>query len=412
LLLNLTEGKQEKGQTVGHHLGSKSSIVPLIDRLNKYPIGLVDSGKLREILALLFDEREAFVASRFPLEEATLAELAQLTRIPAAELKPLLERMADKGLLMDMPYGGETYYLLMPGLIGFFEFTFMKNRTDLPLGRLALLMKEYLEESQAGEFFGSKTPLTRSLPYEEHIPLTSEVTSYDKAREIIREAGYGAVGLCYCRHKKEHLGQSCAKGAPVEGICISLGSAARFMTRRGFAQEKSVAELLAVLDHARTFNLTHITDNIRHKPSFICNCCGCCCELLAGVQMGFHNGVAKTGFIVTINREMCNGCGLCTAACNVKAIALQAGAAQRRAVVAAEICLGCGACVSACKRGALTMVAAPNRAATPLKRKDLYKHILREKGRLTPFVVSGIKKSLLGFLKGRSTRKTVQLVEE
>jgi len=28
--------------------------------------------KLREILALLFDESEAFIASRFPLEEATL----------------------------------------------------------------------------------------------------------------------------------------------------------------------------------------------------------------------------------------------------------------------------------------------------------------------------------------------------
>ena len=237
---------------MGHHLGSKSSIVPLIDRLNKYPIGLVDSDKLREILALLFDEREAFVASRFPLEEATLPELVRLTKIPAGELLPLLERMADKGLVMDMPYGGEVYYLLLPGLIGFFEFTFMKNRTDLPLERLAQLMREYLEESQSKEFFGSKTPLTRSLLYEEHIPVTSEVTSYDRAREIIREAGFGAVGMCYCRHKKEHLDETCAKGAPVDGICISLGSAARFMARRGFAVEKSVDELLAVLDSARS----------------------------------------------------------------------------------------------------------------------------------------------------------------
>ena len=30
---------------MGHHLGSKSSIVPLIDRLNRYPVGLVDSDK-------------------------------------------------------------------------------------------------------------------------------------------------------------------------------------------------------------------------------------------------------------------------------------------------------------------------------------------------------------------------------
>ena len=402
---------------MGHHLGSKSSIIPLIDRLNKYPIGLVDSDKLREILTLLFDEREAFVASRFPLEEATLPELERLTQIPAAELLPLLGRMADKGLVMDMPYGGEVYYLLMPGLIGFFEFTFMKNRSDLPLERLALLMKEYLEESQASEFFGSTTPLTRSLLYEEHIPVTSEVTSYDRAREIIREAGFGAVGMCYCRHKKEHLEETCAKGAPVDGICISLGSAARFMSRRGFAEEKGVDELLAVLARAREFNLTHITDNIRHKPSFICNCCSCCCELLAGVQMGYHNGVAKTGFRAVIDKALCNGCGVCFRACNVKAIDMPEGvtfkqSSDRYALVVDDICLGCGACISACKRGALSMIPVVGREMPPLKRKDLYIRILKEKRRLTPFVISGIKKSLRNFFKGKSLNKTIPIIKE
>ena len=220
---------------MGHHLGAKSSIVPLIDRLNRYPVGLVDSTRLREILALLFDETEAFVASRFPLTEATLAELCRATRMPAAELAPVLERMADKGLIMDLPYGDEVYYLLLPGLIGFFEFTFMKRRTDLPLAEVAQLMNDYLtadpHQGQAREFFGSRTPLTRSLVYEEAIPVSSTVTSYEAAREIVRAAGFGAVGLCYCRHKQEHLGRSCARQAPVEGMCISLGTAARTISR-------------------------------------------------------------------------------------------------------------------------------------------------------------------------------------
>ena len=95
---------------MGHHLGSKDSLVPLIDRLNKYPIGLVDSDKLREILGLLFDEQEVFVASQFPLEEATLAELVRATGLTAEALLPILETMADKGLVMDMPYAGTTYY--------------------------------------------------------------------------------------------------------------------------------------------------------------------------------------------------------------------------------------------------------------------------------------------------------------
>jgi ferredoxin len=384
---------------MGHHLGTKDSLVPLIDRLNKYPIGLVDSDKLREILGLLFNEREAFVASRFPLEEATLAELIRATGLAAAELAPVLETMADKGLVMDMPYAGTTYYLLMPGLIGFFEFTFMKHRADLPVERLATLMHEYLQENQAGEFFGSRTQLTRALAYEEHIPVTSEIATYERAREIIREAGIGAAGLCYCRHKKEHQGKTCAKGAPMEGICISLGSAAKFLSRRGFAELKTEAELLEIIDRARDLRLTHVTDNIREKPSFICNCCHCCCELMAGVQMGYHEGIAKTGFTAVIDPERCNYCGACFTACNVKAIGLAKGQTfatpqDRFAAVKEPICLGCGACISACERGALRLITADNRMVPPAKKRDLFLRILKEKRRLGPFVTSRLKKQL------------------
>jgi len=300
--------------------------------------------------------------------------------------------MAMKGLVMDMPCEGTTYYLLMPGLIGFFELTFMKQRADLPVAELARLMREYLEESQGPEFFGSKTQLTRSLIYEEHVPVTSTVTTYEDARQIIASAGYGAVGLCYCRHKKEHEEKVCAKGAPVEEICISLGNAARFMVRRGFASERTGDELLAVLDRARTFNLTHITDNIRHKPSFICNCCSCCCELLAGVQMGYVDGIAKTGFSVAIDAEKCSGCGLCYRACNVQALGMASG--ERIALLKKELCLGCGACISACPKGALKMLELAKRPLPPHKRKDLFIKMLREKGRFTPYLLLALRKSV------------------
>jgi ferredoxin len=391
---------------MGHHIGSKSSIVPLIDRLNKYPVGLPDSEKLREILALLFDEREAFVASRFPLEEATLPELARRTKMSEGELLPILEAMADKGLVMDMPYSGTTYYLLMPGLIGFFEFTFMKRRADLPVKKIARLMQEYIHENpgegMAKEFFGSRNQLTRSLVYEDQIPVTSEITTYENAREIIREAGYGAVGMCYCRHKKDHLGEACRKGAPLEGICISLGAGAKFMVRRGFAEHRSTEELLTVLDRARELNLTHVTDNIRHKPSFICNCCSCCCELLAGVRMGYPNGVARTPFLAAVDRERCNGCGLCFAACNVGAIEPPADENGKRSVAVSDaLCLGCGACVPACRRGALSLSERKERPVPPESRKELFRRLLKEKGRLTPYVVSGIKKKVRRALAGK-----------
>ena len=386
---------------MGHHLDGKSSIVPLIDRLNKYPIGLPDSDKLRQILAILFSEEEAYIASRFPLTEATLPELVRATGWDSSKLKVRLEGMAEKGLIMDTTYGGKTFYLLLPGLIGFFELTFMKQRQDLPVAELATLMTEYMygdpEQKMGREFFAGKTPLTRSLPYEEHIPVSSQVATYESAREIIKQAGYGAIGMCYCRHKKEHLNESCKKGAPTKEICISLGTAAKFMVRRGFAEHRSTEQLLAILEKARDLRLTHITDNIRHKPSFICNCCSCCCELLGGVQMGFPLGVAKTNYTLQLDTETCLGCGLCQKACNVAALQMidvENGKRRKRVQVMSDNCLGCGACISACPSQSLSLVHAAGRPIPPEKKKDLFQQILKEKKRLTPFIVSGIKKKI------------------
>jgi Na+-translocating ferredoxin:NAD+ oxidoreductase RNF subunit RnfB len=391
---------------MGHHLGSKSSIAPLIDRLNQYPVGLPDNENLREILELLFSAKEAFVASRFPPEEATVAELSQRTGISAEELQPILEQMANKGLVMDLPYAGTVYYLLMPGLIGFFELTFMKKRSDLPQEKVARLMHEYMHDNghkgMAREFFDRRTQLTRSLVYEDHVPVTSEVTTYESAREIIRAAEFGAVGMCYCRHKKEHLHQECSKKAPVEGICISLGKAGMFLTRRGFAEQKSTEALLAILDQARELRLTHVTDNIRSKPSFICNCCSCCCELMAGVQAGYHDGIGKTPFLAEIDRACCNGCGLCVPSCNVRAIASEEVVAggKNSCGILAEICLGCGACLPACPKGAIALKARVERPVPPENRRILFKRMLKERGRLSPYLLSGVKRKIRKVFKG------------
>ncbi|MGW8194844.1 MAG: ATP-binding protein [Desulforhopalus sp.] len=384
---------------MGHHLDEKSSIVPLIDRLNRYPVGLPDNEKLRQILAILFSEEEAYIASRFPLTEATLRELVRATGWERTRLAGKLDEMADKGLVFDSVYNGKTYYLLMPGLIGFFEFSFMKQRQDLPAAELAQLMDEYLfgdsKQQMGKEFFASKTPLTRALPYEEHIPVSSQIATYESARQIVKNSGYGAIGICYCRHKKEHLHKACDKNAPTREICISLGTAARFMVRRGFAEKRTTEELLDILERAHDLNLTHITDNIRYKPSFICNCCSCCCELLGGVISGFPMGIAKTGFTLHIDGNSCAGCGLCRKACNVNALELRVSEnenakSKMKMRVLADNCLGCGACIGACPTQSLTLKPV-RRPVTPERKRDLLIKILKEKKRLRPFVLQTIK---------------------
>lgn len=386
---------------MGHLISGKSHLVPLIDRLNRYPVGLVDNAKLREILALLFSEEEAAIAAQFPLAETTAQELSAMTGITLDELLPKLDSMADKGLVVDTPCGETTYWMLMPGLIGFFEFTFMKKRTDIPMTEIARLMQEYLHDvrpGQAEEFFGSATQLTRALTYEDKVPVTSKITSWEDARQIVREAEFGAAGLCFCRHQKEHLDQTCHKDAPVEGICIALGKGARFLARRGFMEEKSTAELLSILDTARSYNLTHVTDNIREQPSFICNCCSCCCELMAGIQMGFPDGVAKTPFLAEIDKKACNLCGNCFRTCNTRCIALKK--ATGIAEVDTTVCLGCGACLDSCPEKALRLVERDKRPKPPRNKGLMFTRILKEKKRLMPMAAAEIKKSMKRLLKG------------
>jgi len=115
--------------------------------------------------------------------------------------------------------------------------------------------------------------------------------------------------------------------------------------------------------------------------------------------MGYHEGIAKTGFAAVIAPERCDYCGTCFTACNVKAIGLAkdrsfASPSERFAAVKETVCLGCGACISACEKGALRLVPADNRSRPPAKKRDLFLRILREKGRLGPFVTSRLKKQL------------------
>jgi len=268
-------------------------------------------------------------------------------------------------------------------------------------------MSEYFsrdkDNGQANEFFGSKTQLTRSLVYEEHVPVTSVVTSYESAREIIKNSDFGAAGMCYCRHQRHHEGKECKKGAPIEGTCISLGNGARFLSRRGFAVEKTKEELLEIIDMAHELKLTHITDNIRNRPTFICNCCGCCCHIMEGVQMGYYNGVAKSSFIARVDPEKCDYCGDCFSACNVKAIARDKHSSKKVSEIKSAVCLGCGACVSACSKNAISLIPREDPEIPVKSKRELFRKILSEKGRLRPFIYEIAKKKVSKLFVSRET---------
>lgn len=372
---------------MGHLIDSKEQVYrALADRLNKNPVGAPVNEVLMDILHRLYTESEALVGSKFPLLPMTLDKISGITGVGENELKKLLDGMADKGLVLDLSRRDQTYYMLAPMVVGFFEYTFMRVRDDINMRDLAELFQLYFSnEDVRNEFFGGETKLMRGLVYESLIPaaVETEVLNYEKASEIIRQSGGGALSMCPCRHKASHLGKAC--GAPVEDVCTSLGGAASWLVSRGMARAATVDELLSVLDRTEKIGLVHLGDNVINNPTFICHCCGCCCVALGSIRAGGgKSGVLPSNFIPSLVKDQCMGCGSCAEACPIGALVVSGTAdnGEEVPVINKDLCIGCGVCASSCPTGSLTMSRRSALHLPPQDKKEMFLRIAREKGRI------------------------------
>ena len=94
------------------------------------------------------------------------------------------------------------------------------------------------------------------------------VLDYERASEVIKTAGHIAVGICYCRHKMDHLGRAC--DAP-QDICMTFNSVAESLTKHGIARAVDEKEAQDLLQTAYDCNLVQFGENVRTDVNFICN---------------------------------------------------------------------------------------------------------------------------------------------
>lgn len=339
----------------------------LQERLDRFPIGAPPSESLYEILRRLYTVEEAEVGARMPLRFTDLEGIARRTGKSPAELRPLLHRMADKGLVMDFEHDGKFSYILSPTVLGFFEFAFMRVRGDLPQKEIARHMVAYAHDEPdfARSVFAGKTQAGRALVHEEQVDPAdlTQILDHERATDIVRAAKGWAVSLCYCRHIQEHEGKACGK--PM-GVCTTLNAAADFVVRHGLGRRISREEALDIFARTRAEGLVHIGDNVRRRPAYVCHCCGCCCAMLTAInRFRMFDAVVSSPFEADFDRARCNGCGLCAKRCPVSAIRIEGEGSDRKASLSREACLGCGVCRPACNRAALSMVRRKERILVP-----------------------------------------------
>jgi NAD-dependent dihydropyrimidine dehydrogenase PreA subunit len=355
------------------HLTSRSGYRQLEARLNRFPQGTTPDELLYRIFSLLFTDEEAQQMARLPLRPFSAERAARAWKLSLEQAESLLKQLSSRMLLVDMEVKDEQLFVLPPPMVGFFEFALMRVRDDIDQKLLSELYHQYIsveEDFIKGLFLGGETQIGRMLVRES--ALTAEqslhVLDYERAGEIIRSAGHIGIGLCYCRHKKQHLGTACQ--APLD-ICMSFNLAADSLIRHGYARRVDSVECLELLQVACEGNLVQFAENVRQEVNFICNCCGCCCEALgAARRFGHLHPVHTSNFIAEVDADGCKGCGRCVAACPVDVISLVTeqpnGFGRKTARIDESRCLGCGLCPASCLFGALNLKARPQRVITPV----------------------------------------------
>ncbi len=353
------------------HNTVKSSYNQLIERLNRFPQGAPSSELLFKILEMMFSEREAKLVSLLPIKPFSARKASKIWKLDIVKTQNILDELSHRAILVDVEQNGEMQYVLPPPMAGFFEFSLMRIRKDIDQKVLSELFYQYMnveEDFIKSLFTEGETQLGRVFVNESVLSNENaiHVLDYERASEVINNASHIGVGMCYCRHKMEHLGKAC--DAPRD-ICMTFNNTAASLTKHGHARTIDKNECFDLLNKAYDHNLVQFGENVRENVSFICNCCGCCCEaLLASKRFAIMNPVHTTNFIPEIQINSCNGCGLCETKCPVDAIRIESTEIenQKIAIIDENLCLGCGVCVRVCNKNSILLKSRPERVLTPL----------------------------------------------
>ncbi len=323
----------------------------LAKKLDELPNGYpaTESGVELRILKKIFSPEDAEMALKLsPLPETAQA-IAERLSVPEDEIQTILENMVIKGQIGSVKMNGNKTYLLMPFIVGIFEFQL--NRLDK---ELVDMVGEYAP--QLMEALGGHSPsLMRVVPINVKIDAQHQVLTYEDMTKIIDSAKSFQVNDCICRKERSLHGKTCSHSLEV---CLGLSSSEDAFDDYPRGRVITKDEALNILRTAEEEGLVHSTYNVQNEQMFVCNCCSCCCGIIRGMK--YFNApylLAKSNFVALIDQDVCQACGVCAEErCPMEAISETEGTYR----VNPERCIGCGVCTTTCPTEAISLIRKPD----------------------------------------------------
>jgi NAD-dependent dihydropyrimidine dehydrogenase PreA subunit len=348
----------------------------LAERLNQCMIGAPKTKELMEILKTSYTPEEIKITPWLSFIKEDFETIVQRAELDADELRAVLERLADKGLVYRGGSEEKPTYGLLPSVIGFFQTPFWPGKDNPTAKKLARHWLDYYHTGFVDEMAGKGTPVMRVVPVEQAVADTREVTPYEIASEIIKSQNYIALAHCACKVMTRLDGQRCSYP---EEVCLHFGKFGQYMVERSMAREISTEEALKVLKQTEEAGLVHSVDNMEQRTSVMCNCCPCCCVFIKGItEWKIPTALGASRYYMRPDRDNCTGCGTCVERCPVGAVTIE----DEHSVVNEDKCIGCGVCTSTCPTDSAVLVMRELVPPLPKTAGELRTKILTEKGRL------------------------------
>lgn len=331
----------------------------LARRFGRFPYNTVINDLFLEMLELLFTEEEAEVTAAFPALPVTAARLASKVDQTEAETASILDRLAERGLILAFGEGRTRRYTLVPVVPGLFEMQMCCAPETPAARRFAELYEEYFVRENVPSSMERPFSFVKVVPIGKSVANSIGVLPTDSLREAVdRHKVWALARSCACRHQRGLIGRSC--GLPRE-VCMGFGGFAEMLIQRGFMRPAAKAEILEALDRAEAAGLVHITDNLEF-PSFCCNCCSCCCGFLATVnRFNLPGFIAHSRYRADLDPSICQACGKCASHCPTGALRIY----NKQLVYEGWRCLGCGVCATQCPHGAVRLAMRDRPAPIP-----------------------------------------------